>query len=124
MYIVACESKLRSVVRSSMHPYSGICVATGLAVVYYDRAAHAFSAGIEYRHCMRHFSQRVYRACHDGRVVYGFATYMYFSLSYHLSYVRNSPVTWDEELFFPSYSGFLRHLQLTTRNLAEKVRTS
>ena len=47
----ACESKLRSVVRSSMHPYPGNWVAIALAVVYYAWAAHAFSAGIKCRHC-------------------------------------------------------------------------
>ena len=31
----ACESKLRSVVRSSMHPYQGNRVAIGRSVVYY-----------------------------------------------------------------------------------------
>ena len=44
---VACESKLRSVARSSMHPDPRNCVATGLAVVY-----HTFSAGIKRRHCI------------------------------------------------------------------------
>ena len=47
----ACESKLRSVVRSSMHPYPGNWVAIGRAVVYYAWATHAFSAGIKCRHC-------------------------------------------------------------------------
>ena len=42
---VACESKLRSVVGSSMHPRQG--VATGRAVVYHAQMAHAFSAGIK-----------------------------------------------------------------------------
>ena len=44
---VACESKLRSVVGSSMHPRQGNCVATGRAVVYHAQMAHAFSAGIK-----------------------------------------------------------------------------
>ena len=47
----ACESKLRSVVRSSMHPYPGNWVAIGHAVVYYALAARKFSAGIKCRHC-------------------------------------------------------------------------
>ena len=47
----ACESKLRSVVRSSMHPYPGNWVAIGHAVVYYAWAAREFSAGIKCRHC-------------------------------------------------------------------------
>ena len=47
----ACESKLRSVVRSSMHPYPGNWVAIGYAVVYYAWAARIFSAGIKCRHC-------------------------------------------------------------------------
>ena len=45
------KPKLLSVVRSSMHPYSGNWVSMGHAVVYYVRAAHAFSAGIKCRHC-------------------------------------------------------------------------
>ena len=47
----ACESTLRSVVRSSMHPYPGNWVAIRRAVVYYAWAAHEFSAGIKCRHC-------------------------------------------------------------------------
>ena len=43
---VACESKLRSVVMSSMHPCPGDRLAIGRAVVYYARDAHAFSAWI------------------------------------------------------------------------------
>ena len=46
---VACEYKLWSVVRSSMHP--GNWVAIKHAVVHYAQAAHAFSAGIKSRHC-------------------------------------------------------------------------
>ena len=34
-----------------MHPCQGNWVAIGRTVVYYARAAHAFSAGIKYRHC-------------------------------------------------------------------------
>ena len=48
---VAFESKLRSVVRSSIHPCIRNCAAIRGAVVYYVRAAHAFSAGIKGRHC-------------------------------------------------------------------------
>ena len=47
---VACESKLRSVKRSSIHQYQGHWVAIGHTVVYYARAAHTFSAGINCRH--------------------------------------------------------------------------
>ena len=47
----ACESKLRSVLRSSMHPYPGNWVAIGHAVVYYAWAAREISAGIKCRHC-------------------------------------------------------------------------
>ena len=43
---VACGSKLRSVVMSSMHPFPGNGLAIGRAVVYYARDAHAFSAKI------------------------------------------------------------------------------
>ena len=38
---VPFESKLRSFVRSSMHPCPGNSVAIGQAVVYYDQAARA-----------------------------------------------------------------------------------
>ena len=48
----ACKSKLRSVVRSSMHPYPGNWVAIGRAVVYYALATRAFSAGIRCWHCI------------------------------------------------------------------------
>ena len=48
---VACESKLRSFVRSSMHPGLGNYVAIRYGVVYFARAAHTFSAGIKCRHC-------------------------------------------------------------------------
>ena len=48
---VACESKLRLVIRSSIHPCQGNCVAFGRTVVYYAGDAHAFSSGIKCRHC-------------------------------------------------------------------------
>ena len=48
---VACESKLRSIVRSSVHPRLRNSVAIMSAVVYYVRAARSFSAGIKFRHC-------------------------------------------------------------------------
>ena len=35
-----------------MHPCPGKCIATGRAVIYYARAAHAFSAGIKCRRCI------------------------------------------------------------------------
>ena len=47
----ACKSKLRSVVRSSMHPYPGNRVAIGRAVVYYAWAFRKFNAGSKCRHC-------------------------------------------------------------------------
>ena len=53
MTYVASESKLLSVVRSSMHPCLGNWVAIGRVVVYYAQASQAFSAGIKWRHCMR-----------------------------------------------------------------------
>ena len=49
-YIVACEPKLRSVVRSYMHPCLGNWVAIGRAVVYHARGDQAFRAGIKCRH--------------------------------------------------------------------------
>ena len=48
---VACESKLRSVVRSFIHPGLRNWVTIGRAIVYYYRAAHALSARIKCRHC-------------------------------------------------------------------------
>ena len=49
---VASESKLRSVIRAYIHPCQGEdWVAIGHTVVYYTRAAQAFSAGIKFRHC-------------------------------------------------------------------------
>ena len=36
-----------------MYPYPGNQMAIRRAVVYFARAAHAFSAGIKCRHCMR-----------------------------------------------------------------------
>ena len=48
---VACESELRSVVRSSMHPCPENWVTIGRAVVYNLRTAHAFNAGIKCQHC-------------------------------------------------------------------------
>ena len=47
----AYESKLRSVVRSSMHPCQGNWLAIGRAVMHHARDAHTFSAGIKSRHC-------------------------------------------------------------------------
>ena len=46
---VACESKLRSLIRSPIHPFQRNRVAFGHTVVYYGRAAHAFSAVIKCR---------------------------------------------------------------------------
>ena len=48
---VICKSKLRSVLRSSMHPWPGSLVAIGRVVVYYAQVVRAFSAGIKYQHC-------------------------------------------------------------------------
>ena len=45
------SKKLRSVVRSSIHPCPGNWVAVGRAVEYISRAALAFSAGIKCQHC-------------------------------------------------------------------------
>ena len=45
MIHVACESELRSVVRSSMYPCLGNWMAIGRAVVYYASAARTFSIG-------------------------------------------------------------------------------
>ena len=48
---VACESKLHSVLRPSMHPCAGNWVVVRRRVVYCARTANAFSAGIKCRHC-------------------------------------------------------------------------
>ena len=47
---VACESMLRSVVRSSIHPCLRNCAAIRCAVVYYAWGAQSFSAGIKWWH--------------------------------------------------------------------------
>ena len=48
---VACNSKLRSVVRSSMHLCQGNWVAIMCAAVYYSRAVHALGTRIRCCHC-------------------------------------------------------------------------
>ena len=48
----ACETKLRSVVTSHMHPCPGNCGAIGRAVVKNAREARSFSAGIKYWYCI------------------------------------------------------------------------
>ena len=53
MIHVACESMLCLVVRPSLHPCPGNWVTVWRAVMYRARTAHAFSAGIECRHCSR-----------------------------------------------------------------------
>ena len=65
---VACESKLLSVLRSSMHTWQENCVAIGRVVVYYARHAHAFSAGIKCWHCG--VAPRVDRTLFGGRFMY------------------------------------------------------
>ena len=54
---VACESKLHTLIQSSVHACPGNWVAIVHAVVYNAGAAHAFSAVIEYRHCIRSGAQ-------------------------------------------------------------------
>ena len=44
---VACKSKLHSIVRSSMRPWSGNRMAIGRAVVYYARAAYTLELKVE-----------------------------------------------------------------------------
>ena len=53
---VRWNSKLRSVVRSSMHQCPGNWVAIGTVVMYYARAVQVFSAGIKCRHSISHSS--------------------------------------------------------------------
>ena len=45
------QSKVRSVLRSSMHPYHENWVAIGRAVVHYALTACSFSTGIKCKHC-------------------------------------------------------------------------
>ena len=45
------ESKLRSVVRSSMHPCQRNSLSIGRAVVYYGWSFHSFSEGIKCWYC-------------------------------------------------------------------------
>ena len=52
---VAWESKLHSVVKLFLHPCPGNRLTIGRAVVFYGRAAQAFSAGIKCRHCASTF---------------------------------------------------------------------
>ena len=77
---VACKSKPRSFVRSSMHPSTGKCVAIGGAVVYYARAAHAFSVGIKYRHSTIIWTSNPYAS------IVQYASKLPFSLSIFLGY--------------------------------------
>ena len=56
-----CESKLGSVLRSSVHPYPGNWVAVGHAVIEYAWAAREFSAGIKCQHCSKRTIQSLYR---------------------------------------------------------------
>ena len=55
---VACESKLRSDVRSSIPQCPGNLVATGCALLYNARTAHAFSAGTKCQHCIRNYPSK------------------------------------------------------------------
>ena len=56
---IACESvKLRSVVKSFVHPCPENSVAIGRAVMYYALAAHAFSVGIKCWHCKYNTKKR------------------------------------------------------------------
>ena len=50
-YRVACEPKLRSVVRSDVHQCPRNWMEIGRAVVYYAWSDQALSAGIKCRHC-------------------------------------------------------------------------
>ena len=49
---VACESKLRSLKMSPIHPSHRNWVAIGHTVMYKARATHTFCAGIKCRHCI------------------------------------------------------------------------
>ena len=51
---VAFESKLRSVVRSSMYTCPGNWLTIEHGVVYYAWAVHAFCVKIECRHCIEY----------------------------------------------------------------------
>ena len=81
----ACESKLRSVVRSSKHPHPGNCVAIRHAVVYYAWAAREFSAGIKCRHC---WLVKANKSKHVMQIIsledYHILTHGCFILNHHL----------------------------------------
>ena len=71
---VACESKLRSVIRSSIHPCQCNWVGIGHTVVKYAQAAHAFSAGIKCWDCMfaqnfHFFVRRVICIVHEAKLM-------------------------------------------------------
>ena len=56
----AYESKLRPVVRSSMHPCPRKWLTIGHGVKFYAWAARAFSAGIKWRHCVSWLANNTY----------------------------------------------------------------
>ena len=64
----AYESKLRSVVRTSMRPCPGNWVVIW-SIMYHARAAHAFSAELKCRHCMIGGRQQLYKYIHSVSVL-------------------------------------------------------
>ena len=52
MTLIACESKLHLILRSSIDPYPGNTVPIRRGVVYYARLVRAFFAGIKCWHCI------------------------------------------------------------------------
>ena len=57
---LARKSKLQSVVRSSLYPCPGNWVEVWWGVVYYDRDAQVFSAGIKCCHCIYYITSHLY----------------------------------------------------------------
>ena len=65
---LARKSKRLSVANSSVYPYPGNLVAIRHAVVYYARAAHAFSAGIKCWHCIVQCQTMAKLACTESKL--------------------------------------------------------
>ena len=67
---VTRESKVRLVVRSSMHTWPGNWVVISRAVVNYALAAHAFSAEIKCWHCISNNSFLMFlQKCSSGSMM-------------------------------------------------------
>ena len=95
---VACESKLRSVVRT------GTCA----RIVYYARAAQAFSAGIKCRHCSGYdawlSSVKSHRFIHTTGLAWSLYTCAALGRAVYGASATERPLGTDREekgIFFP-----------------------